>query len=104
MDIPLSSSNFDVQAELCKQGTYAAVCSRFYVRRLSDIEKRYSGGANLCVFPLRGLTERLQIEIITHHDVPSPEYLSMLSSIIKEVAAEEDGIVCSWLSARGIAL
>ena len=101
LEIPLSSSNFDVQAELCKKGNYATVCSRFYIRRLSDFEM--SGGEpRLCVFPLRNLIDRLQIEIITHRDVPLQEYLSVLSRVIKKVAEEEDDVVCSWLDSSGI--
>ncbi len=98
--IALQSSNFDVQAELCRRSDYATICSRFYVRRLVDLNPR--GERPLVAFPVRGLTKRLTVEVITRKDTRPLHYLSRFAGILEEVTREGERDVCAWLADRSI--
>lgn len=102
LKISLLSSNFDVQAELCKMDHYATICSRLYVRRLINIEEQHSEESRLLVFQIRNMTKRLEIELITHRDTPLPAYLTTFSKIMRDVVSEENVSVCNWLFDHGI--
>lgn len=99
--LPVQSSHFDVLIDLCRLGNYATVCSRFYIRRLMDLESREDPANPIWVFPIRGCTETLGIELITHRDTPPLEYLSLFSQIIEETVLLEDRAVRAWLDAKG---
>ena len=100
LQIALQSDSFDVQAELCRSGDYAALCPRFYLGRLIGGDGR--GGSPLLAFPVRGLAKRLSVEVIARTDARPLHYLSRFAAILEEVTREREDAVCGWLAERGI--
>ena len=100
LKIPIMVSDFDVLAELCMSGNYATITPHFHLRRLMDGANRLS--PQIHVFPIKGWTQKLPVEIITLRDGRLPAHTAAFTEMLRDVLLSEHAAVDDCLEREGL--
>ena len=89
LKIPICVSNFDIIIDLCRTGLYATVSSAFHLIRLLE-EGPVPEGKRMHIFPIKGMTKTLSIEIVEHRDAQRLQYLERFKEGLRAFLVQEN--------------
>ena len=96
LNFPIVVSDFEVQMDLCLSGNYATIGA------LGQLYQLMRGGREkiMDVFPVEGLSRRLNIEMLTLRDSDPVGYLSVCKNMISKAMSHCDNAIAQWLKER----
>jgi len=83
-----SISDSDTQISLCASGLCASLCPKMLLARVSDHNLFCSPSQFIHILPLKGLQQKLRVEIIHHKNVFQPIYIKKFIEVLKKQMAQ----------------
>lgn len=79
-----SISDYDVQISLCGQNLAAMFCPSMILERVIEYNQRAKEDEQIHIFRVKGLKERLRVDLATHRNALLPLYMQTFLDLIEE--------------------
>lgn len=82
-----SVSDYDIQIDLCGMNLAAAFCPAMPLEQVRRHNETASERERIAVFPIKGLTEKLRVDLVTHQNGLNPQYIETFIELVRDYCA-----------------